>query len=78
MGNMLGIYFFLQIMFALLLLMASSAALYMGVYQGIFRGIFQANRKSLALGPKFLAEVLCVGVSALCWFFMYSWTYLSW
>ena len=49
---MLGIYFYLQIAFAVFLLWATSAALYMGV--------FHAHRNTVALGRKSLAAVVSV------------------
>ena len=67
---MLGIYFYLQIAFAVFLLWATSAGLYMGV--------FHAHRGTVALGRKSLAAVVSVLLSVVVWFFLYSWTYLSW
>lgn len=67
---MLGIYFYLQIAFGIFLLWATSAALYMGV--------FHAHRGTVALGRKTVAAIVSVGLSAIIWFFLYSWTYLSW
>ena len=70
MGNMLGIYFFLQIVFAVFLLWATSMALYMGV--------FRAHRPTVTLGKKCWARLASIAGAAFCWFFMSSWTYLSW
>ena len=67
---MLGIYFYLQIAFAVFFFFATIAALYMGV--------FHAHRNTVALGRKSLAAVVSVSLSVVAWFFLYSWTYLSW
>lgn len=67
---MLGIYFYLQIAFGIFLLWATSAALYMGV--------FHAHRETVAMSCKAIAGVVSVVVASAVWFFMYSWTYLSW
>ena len=67
---MLGIYFYLQIAFAVFLLWASSAALYMGV--------FHAHRGTVTLGRKTFAAIVSVLLSGIAWFFLYSWTYVSW
>ena len=67
---MLGIYFYLQIAFAVFLRGATRAARSMGV--------FPAHRGTVALGRKSLAAVVSVLLSVIVWFFLYSWTYLSW
>lgn len=67
---MLGIYFYLQILFAVLLLWASSTALYMGV--------FHAHRDGASLRFKTAASCLSVLLASVFWYGMYSWTYLSW
>ena len=67
---MLGIYFYLQIIFAVFLVWATSTALYMGV--------FHAQRSTVCTCRKSLAGVVSVLLAAGIWYFMYSWTYLSW
>lgn len=67
---MLGIYFYLQIAFAIFLLWATSTALYMGV--------FHAHRSSVTTCRKSLAGVVSVALAVTIWYFMYTWTYLSW
>ena len=67
---MLGIYFYLQIIFAVFLVWATSTALYMGV--------FHAHRSTVCTCRKSLAGVVSVLLAAGIWYFIYSWTYLSW
>ncbi len=67
---MTGIYFYLQILFAMLLFWAWSAAIYMG--------IFHAHRPGTGSGRRGLSALASASASAVICFFMYSWSYLSW
>ncbi|MBO4316839.1 MAG: hypothetical protein J5855_00980 [Mailhella sp.] len=67
---MTGIYFYLQILFAIVLLWAWAAAIYMG--------IFHAHRPQVSTGRKHLSAVVSTLCSGIICFFMYSWSYLSW
>ena len=67
---MLGIYFYLQIIFAVFLLWATSTALYMGV--------FHAHRSTVTFGRKSLSAVISLALAVVIWYLLYSWTYLSW
>lgn len=67
---MLGIYFYLQILFAVFLLWATSTALYMG--------LFHAHGATVQLHKKSIAAVVSVALASGIWYMMYSWTYLSW
>lgn len=67
---MTGIYFYLQLLFGIFLLWATSTAVYMGV--------FHAHGATVSLGRKTVSGALSLAFAATCWFFLYSWTYLSW
>ena len=67
---MLGIYFILQIAFAVFLLWAMSAALYMG--------LFHAHRETVQTSRKHLSAVVSVTLATIICYLMYSWSYLSW
>ncbi len=67
---MLGIYFYLQILFCLLLLWVTTTAIYMGV--------FHAHGDTASAGRKAVCGFASTVVSCGMWFFAYSWTYLSW
>ena len=67
---MIGIYFYLQILFALLLFLAVGAALYLGV--------FHAHRPNAGAGYKILSSAVSGTLSFVLCFFAYSWTYLNW
>ena len=67
---MSGIAFYTQIVFSVFLLWATSAALYMGV--------FHAHRDTVSLRSKHLRGVFSVILACVIWFFLYSWSYLSW
>lgn len=67
---LLGIYFYLQILFCLLMLWAFGAAFYMGVFHA-HRGEASVRRK---LFGGAVSACLSVGIC----FLMYTWTYLSW
>jgi hypothetical protein len=55
---------------ALLLFLASSAALYMG--------LFKAHRQGRTQGFKALGGLVSGGVSGVFWFYAYGFTYLGW
>ena len=61
---------FVFVCLLVLLVLASGAALYMG--------LFQSHRKSASFGKKALSGIISYGVSACVWFFMYSFHYLGW
>lgn len=65
-----GIYFYLQILFAILLFWATATALYMGV--------FHAHHAEVAAGRKHICLAVSALLSLIICFFMYSWSYLSW
>ena len=65
-----GIYFYLQIAFALILFWATGTALYMG--------IFHAHRPQVSTGRRLVCIALSALLSLAICFFMYSWSYLSW
>ena len=67
---MTGIYFYLQILFAILLFWAWATAIYMG--------IFHAHRPTAGAGRKHLSALASALCSGYICFFMYSWSYLSW
>lgn len=64
-----GIYVYLQPAFMLVLVLATTVALYMGV--------FHAHRKA-ATGSKAVFGVLSGLISAVSWLFMYSHHYIGW
>lgn len=65
-----GIYFVTNLIFLAVLLLATGAALYMGV--------FKANRDGVPMASKFFRGVLSALISGVTWFGLYSWSYLSW
>lgn len=67
---MLGIYFYLQIIFAVFLVWATTTALYMG--------IFHAHSEESGVCKKALSGLFSFILASSIWFFMYSWTYLNW
>jgi hypothetical protein len=64
---------FMSIVFVclmLLLFLAGGAAIHLGV--------FKAHRATAPFTRKILGGVAAYGISAVIWFFMYSYHYLSW
>jgi len=64
---------FLNIAFAcliILLFLAGGAAIHMG--------IFKAHRETASFSRKVLGGIAAYGISAMAWFFMYSYHYLGW
>lgn len=58
------------ILLALLLFLASGAAIHMGV--------FKVHRGEVSISRKAFSGIVSYGLSALVWSFMYSHYYLSW
>ncbi|GEM_PF-719174 len=65
-----GIYYVILPLFAVLLVLLTSAALYMGV--------FRAHRDTASFGRKIFSGIAGGAISCLVWFFMYSHQYLGW
>jgi sorbitol-specific phosphotransferase system component IIC len=65
-----GIYYIILPFFAVLLVLLTTAALYMGV--------FRAHRESASFGKKTISGIASGVLSCLAWFFMYSHHYLGW
>lgn len=65
-----GIYYVILPFFAVLLVLLSTAALYMGV--------FKAHRETTPFGKKLCSGIAGGLLSCLAWFFMYSHHYLGW
>ncbi|WP_272699487.1 hypothetical protein [Desulfovibrio sp. Fe33] len=65
-----GIYYVILPLFAVLLVVLTTAALYMGV--------FKADRESASPFRKTVSGIASAAVSCLAWFFMYSHHYLGW
>jgi len=65
-----GIYYVILPMFAVLLVLLSTAALYMGV--------FKAHRETVSFTKKTISGIASGTASCLAWFFMYSHHYLGW
>lgn len=65
-----GLYFVTNLIFFAVLLLATGAALYMGV--------FRAHRDGVSMASKFFRGVLSALISGATWFGLSSWTYLSW
>ncbi len=65
-----GIYYVTEPAFAVFLVLASTAALYMG--------IFKAHRPTMSFAKKTFSGLVSGSISCLAWFFMYSHQYLGW
>lgn len=65
-----GIYSIILPLFAVLLVLLTTAALYMGV--------FRAHRDGASAVRKALSGVASGALACLAWFFMYSHQYLGW
>lgn len=65
-----GIHLYLQPAFMLVLVLATGAALYMG--------LFRAHRTGLGLGRKILCGLASGVLSAVVWNILYSHQYLGW
>lgn len=65
-----GIYYVILPLFAVLLVLLSAAALYMG--------LFKAHKESASFSRKTLSGIASGAVSCVAWFFMYSHHYLGW
>lgn len=67
---MYGVGFYLQIIFFIFILWATTTALYMGV--------FHAHGVNVSALRKTFSSIISLAMATLIWFFLYSWTYLSW
>ena len=65
-----GLYTYTEPLFMLLLVLATTAAL--------FKGVFRADRETLAFSWKLAAGIGSGLISVIVWYLMYTWTYLSW
>lgn len=65
-----GIYYIIKPLFALFLILATSAALYMG--------IFKAHRETATFKKKTLSGIASVLLSCCIWAVLYSHHYLGW
>lgn len=67
---MLGLSFYTQILFSVFLIWATTTALYMGVFHG--------HRGTVSFSGKQMRVAISLLLACTIWFFLYSWTYLSW
>ena len=65
-----GIFFYFELAFMVVLLLATGTALYMGV--------FRAHRTGVSLPSKVVRGMFSAFMSIALWFGLYSWSYLSW
>lgn len=65
-----GIYYVLLPLFAVLLVVLTTAALYMG--------LFRAARPTVSTARKAFSGIASGVIACLAWFFMYSHRYLGW
>ena len=65
-----GMYLVIEPCFLAFLLLASGAALYMGV--------FRACGPAVSWPRKWISGLLSGLIAGVAWFLMYSWSYLSW
>ena len=65
-----GLFFYLQVIFTVVILLATWAALYMGAFKG--------HKSGISLPAKAFRGMLSAVLAGASWFGLYSWSYLSW